>query len=112
MDYDWPGNVRELENIIERALILNPVGSLSFSHLLHPQEKASTMPETEPSHIESLEIVMRNHIILALEKAGGKIHGPGGAAELLDINPSTSRNRMLKLGIPLGQVGQRPTGEY
>ncbi|MCD4683883.1 MAG: hypothetical protein K8R86_11420 [Bacteroidales bacterium] len=27
------------------------------------------------------------------------MHGPGGAAELLGINPSTLRNRMNKLGI-------------
>ena len=26
--YDWPGNVRELENVIERAMILNPEGDL------------------------------------------------------------------------------------
>lgn len=28
--YHWPGNVRELQNIIERALILNPRGPLEF----------------------------------------------------------------------------------
>ena len=33
MDYHWPGNVRELENVIERALILNPSGPLTFDHL-------------------------------------------------------------------------------
>jgi hypothetical protein len=31
---------------------------------------------------------------------GGKIHGPGGAGELLGVNPSTLRYRMEKLGIP------------
>ena len=29
-----------------------------------------------------------------------KIHGEGGAGELLGINPNTLRNRMRKLGIP------------
>jgi len=28
--YQWPGNVRELENIIARALILKPGGSIEF----------------------------------------------------------------------------------
>ena len=32
--------------------------------------------------------------------AGGKIHGQGGAGELLGINPNTLRYRMRKLGIP------------
>jgi hypothetical protein len=31
--------------------------------------------------------------------AGGRIHGPGGAASILGINPSTLRSRMQKLGI-------------
>ncbi len=31
---------------------------------------------------------------------GGKIHGPGGAGELLAINPNTLRYKMKKLGIP------------
>jgi DNA-binding protein Fis len=33
----------------------------------------------------------------------GKVHGPGGAAELLGINPSTLRNRMDRLGISYGK---------
>ena len=36
---------------------------------------------------------------LDLDRTGGKIHGPGGAAELLGINASTLRNRMKKPGI-------------
>ena len=33
----------------------------------------------------------------------GKVHRPGGAAELMGINPNTLRNRMNKLGIPYGR---------
>jgi len=44
----------------------------------------------------------------ALEKANGKISGPGGAAQILDINPSTLRKRMKKLGIPYGRQNWRP----
>ena len=33
----------------------------------------------------------------------GKIHGPGGAAELLGINPNTLRGRMGKLDIMFGR---------
>jgi transcriptional regulator with GAF, ATPase, and Fis domain len=35
----------------------------------------------------------------ALKKTMGKIHGPGGAAELLDIHPNTLTFRIKKLGI-------------
>jgi hypothetical protein len=33
----------------------------------------------------------------------GKINGPGGAAEILDVNYGTLRHRMKKLGIPYGR---------
>jgi transcriptional regulator with GAF, ATPase, and Fis domain len=44
-----------------------------------------------------------NHIQLALKLARGKIQGPGGAAEILSINPNTLRKRMRKLGINFGR---------
>ena len=31
--YSWPGNIRELENIIERAVVLNPGRSMSLEDL-------------------------------------------------------------------------------
>ena len=36
---------------------------------------------------------------MALRASRGMIQGKGGAAEMLDINPSTLRSRMEKLGI-------------
>lgn len=39
------------------------------------------------------------HILHALEKTNGKIAGGQGAAELLQLNPSTLRKKMLKFGI-------------
>jgi transcriptional regulator with GAF, ATPase, and Fis domain len=35
--------------------------------------------------------------------ANSKVHGNGGAARLLDVNPSTLRQKMRKLGIPFGR---------
>ena len=46
---------------------------------------------------------MADHINKALNQCGGKIHGPGGAAEILDIHPSTLCKRMDKLGIAYGR---------
>ncbi|MCP5102630.1 MAG: sigma-54-dependent Fis family transcriptional regulator, partial [bacterium] len=108
MAYDWPGNVRELQNVVERALILNRNGPVSFDHLNLPRtgrtESAlnrESQPEEvgEESGIEKLDEVISLHIRRILEKTNGKIHGPGGAAEVLGINASTLRNRMNKLGI-------------
>lgn len=41
----------------------------------------------------------RKYISHALRITGGKLYGPGGAAELLDINANTLRSKMKKLGI-------------
>jgi len=96
--YDWPGNVRELENIIERGVILNPGPRFRMPDLMvgedskRGREGNVTLNENE-----------RHHILWALEKTGWKIRGKGGAAELLDIHPSTLQFRMKKLGIKRGK---------
>jgi transcriptional regulator with GAF, ATPase, and Fis domain len=41
----------------------------------------------------------RQHIEWSLKNTLGKIHGPCGAAELLDIHPNTLTFRIKKLGI-------------
>ena len=43
----------------------------------------------------------REHILRALETAGGHIKGPKGAAAALGLKPSTLYSRMKKLGIRL-----------
>ena len=40
-----------------------------------------------------------DHITRVLEETGWRIEGPKGAAVILDMNPSTLRTRMRKLGI-------------
>ena len=52
-----------------------------------------------PSVIETMEVMERRHIERSLRASRGMIQGRGGAAEILDINPSTLRSRMEKLGI-------------
>jgi hypothetical protein len=104
MAYSWPGNVRELENVIERAMILDEEGPLKFDQLLPLSEK----PETSLSHTQeneplNLDEVVSRHIQQVLKMTRGKVHGPGGAAELLGINPSTLRNRMDRLGVSYGR---------
>jgi len=91
MEYSWPGNVRELENVIERAMITSVNNSLNIE----------TFPSDEKSIADDLplEELERNHIIKTLEKTYWKISGPGGAAEILKMNPETLRSKMRKLNI-------------
>ncbi len=101
--YHWPGNVRELENMVERALINNRgdnrSGPLRFDHFFMTQQ--DDMPTSSGDDFDALAIdeVISLHIQRVLELSNGKIHGPGGAAELLEINPNTLVSRMRKLGI-------------
>jgi DNA-binding NtrC family response regulator len=103
-DYSWPGNVRELENVIERALIMNRNSPLVFNSFILPPsvENAPSIPQPEVD-ILNLDQIHKRHIKRVLVLSKGKVHGPGGAAEMLGINPSTLRNRMNKLGIPYGK---------
>jgi hydrogenase-4 transcriptional activator len=104
MHYRWPGNVRELENLVERELIRNRDGTLTFDSLLPDLKAAKTSAAKAALPPQAnLDEAMTSHIVAALEAAKGKIHGPGGAAEILGINANTLRNRMNKLGILYGK---------
>ncbi|HOD29133.1 MAG TPA: sigma 54-interacting transcriptional regulator [Syntrophales bacterium] len=111
MAYDWPGNVRELENIVERALIrmrtghtYRPLAFDEFPMKTPPAGPAEEEPPGAPKEApRSLDDAMRWHIQEMLDRTGGRVQGPGGAAERLGIKPNTLRNRMRRLGIPFGR---------
>ena len=103
MSYEWPGNVRELSNIVERAIILSPTGPLDFSNLIPYKEMEVHELITHSTSTDNLDLLISNHIKSVVERANGKVHGPGGAAEILGVNPSSLRNKMKKYGIKHGR---------
>jgi len=96
--YHWPGNVRELENVIERGVILNS------GPFFHVPELVPNPADASAVGFQTLTEMERRFITDALKKTNWKIYGPGGAAELLDINYSTLYSRMKKLGIKKSRV--------
>lgn len=84
--YPWPGNVRELENIVERALIVATGDTLT----LDPTWLTATAPTGALAGME------RRAILEALERCGGKIYGPDGAAAALGLKPSTFYGKLRK----------------
>jgi transcriptional regulator with GAF, ATPase, and Fis domain len=107
MEYHWPGNVRELENVVERALILNPTGPLTFDQVNLGQTRTTLELRGQGEETDSLDEVISRHIRRVLSKTKGKVNGPDGAAELLGVKPGTLRHRMRKLGIPFGRMAIR-----
>jgi DNA-binding NtrC family response regulator len=97
-DYSWPGNVRELQNLIERSVLLareNVIKEVS----LPVASKKETIVVTDETDIKTIVELEREHILTVLKKCNHKISGPGGAAELLNLPPSTLASKMKKLGI-------------
>jgi len=111
---DWPGNVRELRNVLERAVISTPHAA---THLVIPSLGAGSrsagaprkadrtssaapvkaiLPEAEIRRLE------RDNLLAALEATRGQVFGPGGAADLLGVKPTTLASRLKKLRIPEG----------
>ncbi len=101
--YHWPGNIRELINIIERAVILSQEERLRLDFSISEQHKeAVAQPGPQPQGIHTdEELRQREHdnIVAALKRCNGKVFGKGGAAELLDMKPTTLASRIKKLGI-------------
>jgi len=105
MNYNWPGNVRELENIVERSLIQNPKGPMKLDLLIPFNNKKNVSSNRHPEEeVLTIDNLVSMHIKKVLDISNGKISGPGGAAELLGVNPNTLRNRMQKLEIPFKQA--------
>jgi transcriptional regulator with GAF, ATPase, and Fis domain len=91
--YSWPGNVRELRNVLERAMIR------CRSRVLEAEVPRETLQPSEVGPDTSLDEAQRRHILDIMERTGWRVRGEGGAAELLDMKPSTLENRMKKLGL-------------
>jgi len=95
--YMWPGNIRELEHLIERSVLMangNEINIIELPVTINAPQMMAT-----PVSLKSLEEMERDYILRALESCGGKVFGPGGAAEILKIPATSLYNKMKKLGI-------------
>ncbi|MCL7940591.1 sigma 54-interacting transcriptional regulator [Halomonas sp. ATCH28] len=109
--YPWPGNIRELENVIERQVIVAQGQRLVFDDLLATEAAAvpvthdgeggggsrpSEEEEAETSLLTEPELLRRQRVSAeaALRACAGKVSGQGGAAELLELRPTTLRSRL------------------
>jgi transcriptional regulator with GAF, ATPase, and Fis domain len=115
--YSWPGNVRELENVIERQVIVTRGHKLSFDL---PADRDAAGPEPVAVGPEAVGTAQqrpltegekrdqeRENMISALRRCHGKVFGQGGAAELLELKPTTLASRLKRHGIDPSQYRSR-----
>lgn len=108
--HSWPGNVRELDNVIQRALILQPgdqiqpadlhmaAGAITTEHVVTAVTPTSANGEDDALAANQLGDGMRQHefqlIIDALKSnSGSRKH----AAEQLGISPRTLRYKLARI---------------
>ncbi len=87
--YEWPGNVRELENVIARALALNPSGVIVPADLPDSIRGGEAPPRGLPlpaGYRPTLDELSRRYAALVLGEAGGN---KTRAAEMLGIDRKT-----------------------
>ncbi|NOZ11334.1 MAG: sigma-54-dependent Fis family transcriptional regulator [Gammaproteobacteria bacterium] len=116
--YDWPGNVRELDNVLQRALILQPGEVIDVPDLQFESIVASVDTPT-PVHTQAVESVpvgddslgedLRSHeqllILEALRTAKGQRKA---AASQLGISERTLRYKLARMrddGVELPAAG-------
>jgi hypothetical protein len=80
---DWPGEAAEFRT-----------GTWQFGRLRRGQPRFDTLDDAQ-----------RKHILAVLVSTDWVIQGPRGAARVLDVDPSTLRSRMRRLGLRRPQPG-------
>ena len=117
INYSWPGNIRELENVIEQAVIINDgksklilgrplinsLFSTTFSGSMIQPDTSFKPGNSTPKDLQDVKQIQqdteREYILAILKQTNGRIRGSGGAAELMNLKPTTLEYRMDKLGI-------------
>lgn len=101
MERAWPGNIRQLQSVLEASAVLSrgPWLELDPEALSRGVVLESVAPAPVGSSPQTFAALVRQALVEALRASGGKIYGPGGAAERLDLHPSTLQTKLKKHGI-------------
>lgn len=101
--YHWPGNVRELQNLIERAIIVSQNGKINWQAIIPNNSNTSTqqIDTSQEKILNSNELITleKENLIKALRQTKWKISGKLGAAELLQLRPTTLASKIKAFGI-------------
>ncbi len=101
--YDYPGNIRELENIVERAVALEPGDMITPDSLVIYEKIATADQDSGMQKVLSGQMTLDDYLGLheqkvlqeALRRCGGH---KGRAAEMVGLNFRQFRYRLTKSG--------------
>ncbi|WP_144374429.1 sigma-54 interaction domain-containing protein [Winogradskyella sp. PG-2] len=103
LSYEWPGNVRELQNLLERAIIVSQDGSINLKTIVPNSSINSKSSEELPLNkiytTRALQDIEKENILKALKETRWKISGKNGAAELLQLPPTTLASKIKAFSI-------------
>jgi PAS domain S-box-containing protein len=97
LDYHWPGNVGELRNVIERATIVSDGGKLNVDFL--GQEGSRSGKQVRILTETQAQQLLRENLVACLRETNGRVSGPGGAAAILQLKPTTVYSRIKTMEI-------------
>ncbi|WP_449384799.1 sigma-54 interaction domain-containing protein [Chitinophaga filiformis] len=101
--YSWPGNIRELENVVEQSVVVND-GRTKLQLMRDLSSPAFSLTgKTDVNTFDEIKHIQREtereYITSILQKTKGRIRGVNGAAELLNMKPTTLESKMVRLNI-------------
>lgn len=103
--WEHPENPEVDQRLLAREAMLSGHLGLALAHA----ETFSALGREESRPVresilkdEEIRALEERNLLAALEASGGKVAGPGGAAELLGVNPSTLASRVRALGLARG----------
>ena len=99
--YTWPGNIRELKNAVERAVILSTTLNASF---LQGDSRGcrggeGSLDSRLYGDLPDMKSLERRYLAYVLERTGGRVDGPEGAAAVLGMSRSTLYARLREWGL-------------
>jgi transcriptional regulator with GAF, ATPase, and Fis domain len=103
--YPWPGNIRELQNVIERSVIVSETETFSVDESWLSRHPPAVEPVSLPGPFQELpsqdKAVIEDKAMIeaALRECGGRVYGPGGAAEKLGMPRTTLESKIKSLKI-------------
>ena len=97
MVHSWHGNVRELDNLIERSAVMTTGPVIDQVFLSEEDQILDAI--MVGNRVKTIDEVVREHILQVLKLCDGKVAGPGGAAQMLQMPPTTLHSTIKRLGI-------------